>query len=214
MGGGSNPEASISIGVPRRWLDLGSGGGLPGLVLAQRWPETEGVLLDASGRSIRFLASAVEVCGLAPQVRVRRDRAEVAGRDPSFRAGFDAVVARSFGPPAVVAECAAPLLRPGGVLVVSEPPGGLPSRPDPLDADVGPNPRWPAAELAQLGLEPVRIVRRGFGYQVLRQVSPCPDRFPRRVGVPAKRPLYRELGDAEGWRARVAGSPSPLEGTN
>jgi 16S rRNA (guanine527-N7)-methyltransferase len=62
--------------------------------------------------------------------------------------------------------------------VVSEPPGG---RPD----------RWPAPDLAVLGLEPVALVEAGgASYQVLRQVSSCPDRFPRRTGIPAKRPLF------------------------
>jgi hypothetical protein len=45
--------------------------------------------------------------------------------------------------------------------------------------------------LAQLGLSPVATVRGRFGYQVLEQVEPCPERFPRKAGMAAKRPLYR-----------------------
>jgi hypothetical protein len=101
-------------------------------------------------------------------------RAEDTGRSPQWRAQVDAVAARSFGPPATVAECAAPLLRINGVLVVSEPPE---------ETD-----RWPAGGLAPLGLldegSPVPGMRR------LRQVSLCPDTNPRRVGMPAKRPLF------------------------
>jgi 16S rRNA (guanine527-N7)-methyltransferase len=109
-----------------------------------------------------------------------------------LRAAFDVVVARSFGPPPVVAECAAPFLRTGGVLVVSEPPvgSGRGSAIDHAELPV-PNPRWPAGPLAALGLHPTGLVRNRFGYQVLHQVSVCPERFPRRVGVPAKRPLYQ-----------------------
>jgi 16S rRNA (guanine527-N7)-methyltransferase len=51
--------------------------------------------------------------------------------------------------------------------------------------------RWPEQGLAVVGLEPESLRRDSFGYRVLRQSQNCPDRFPRRVGVPAKRPIYR-----------------------
>lgn len=164
--------------VPGRWMDLGSGGGLPGLVLAQHWPGTSGVLLDSAERRTTFLAEAVGELGWEDRVVVVRARAEEAGRVPHLRGSFDAVVARSFGSPPVTAECAAPFLRLGGFLVVSEPPSGDPGA------------RWPREELGVLGVEPLGTVRAGFGYQVLRQSHPCPERFPRRAGVAAKRPLY------------------------
>jgi len=165
--------------APGRALDLGSGGGLPGLVLALMcWPDTEVVLVDASQRRCTYLELVVDELGLAPRVGVRWARAEELGRDPAWRAGADAVVARSFGPPAVVAECAAPLLRPGGHLVVSEPPEA-------------PAERWPPAGLAPLGLVPAAVVAEGGAhYARLRQDGPCPDRFPRRPGLPARRPLF------------------------
>jgi len=152
------PEGSLLI-------DLGSGGGVPGLVIAEARPDLRVVLLDSLERRVALLAEAV-LAELA--------RAEDTGRSPQWRAQADAVTARSFGPPATVAECAAPLLRINGVLVVSEPPE---------DTD-----RWPADGLAPLGLldegSPVPGMRR------LRQASLCPDTYPRRVGMPAKRPLF------------------------
>jgi 16S rRNA (guanine527-N7)-methyltransferase len=176
--------------TPPVLLDLGSGGGLPGLVVASRLPEASLVLLDAQGRRTVFLSDAVRRLGLDARVSVRQDRAEAAGRDPSARGHFDGVLARSFGPPAVVAECAAPLLKPGAWLVVSEPPGGSPgSPPDLSEGPPGPA-RWPAERLRQLGLVPDRLFHEEFDYQTLRQAEPCPDRFPRRDGVPAKRPLF------------------------
>jgi 16S rRNA (guanine527-N7)-methyltransferase len=170
------------------FLDLGSGGGLPGLVLADHWPQAPGLLLDANQRRARFLRTTVDELGWAGRIQVLCQRAEEAGRDPALRATQPLVVARSFGVPAVVAECAAPLLRPGGLLVVSEPPSPSPvgeaAASDPAQA------RWPARLLAELGLEPVQERRAAFGYQVLSQVRPCPPRFPRRPGIPAKRPLF------------------------
>jgi 16S rRNA (guanine527-N7)-methyltransferase len=170
---------------PRSMLDLGSGGGLPGLVLYEAWPETEVVLLDSSRRRTEFLRLELSLsAGEGPQERIRvevlRGRAEEVAHDGRYRERFEAVSSRSFGRPAVVAECGAPFLKTPGVLVVSEPPGGE----DPA--------RWPAAELDEVGLGPgeaLRIEGR-FNYRVLEKHGPTPDRYPRRVGVPAKRPLF------------------------
>ena len=180
-------------GGPRRFLDLGSGGGLPGLVLALRWTSSRATLLDAGGRRAAFLERSVAACGLGDRVVVVHARAEQAGRDPAQRGAYDLVVARSFGPPAVTAECAAPFLAPAGLLVTSEPPGTGPAagagRPGDPGAGAGPG-RWPSEGLAQLGLVPVTTVSGEFSYHAARLEAPVPDRFPRRVGVAAKRPLF------------------------
>lgn len=172
LGAGGQREPGLVV-------DLGSGGGVPGLVLALAWTGSRVVLLDASERRAGFLVGAAAQLGLAaPRVEVIRERAEVIGRQGCWRSTADLVVARSFGPPAVVAECAAPLLAAGGRLIVSEPPEGGQGR-------------WPQAGLEALGLvagPPER--QKGSGYRVLTQRERCPDRFPRRSGVPAKRPLF------------------------
>ncbi len=173
-------------GRPPRLMDLGSGGALPGLVVAVRWPAATLILLDGNERRTDFLRQAVRRCQLEERVTVVHQRAEVAGRDPAWRGTFDGVVVRSFGPPAVVAECGAPFLRVGGWLIVSEPPE---SGPGADDADPEPS-RWPPDGLVLVGLEPVAPVREEFGYQVLTQREICPDRFPRRNGVPTKHPLF------------------------
>jgi 16S rRNA (guanine527-N7)-methyltransferase len=172
-------EAVVAGGSPpARAVDLGSGGGVPGLPLALHFSACRWVLVESGVRRAAFLREAVVQLGVADRVAVVEERAEVVGRRTECRGTFDLVVARSFGPPAVVAECAAPLLRVGGRAVVSEPPGGAPAR-------------WPAAGLARLGLAfEVSVQSAGATYQALLQTSRCPDRYPRRVGVPAKRPLF------------------------
>jgi hypothetical protein len=248
----------FAVGVPRppgRLLDLGSGGGVPGLVLAAHWPTTEVVLLDAAERRCAFLAESVASLGWDERVRVVRARAEDAGRREDLRARFDVVVARGFGPPPVTAECGAPFLVVGGRLIVSEPPPvddgaacatpqvagggacGLPaSGPaggdgaddtvrssagaragdgdprgretarahdrqdrDSASADAAPGAaaagsdasvRWPAEGLALVGLRSERVWSDPFRYRSLVLERTCPDRFPRRTGVPAKRPLF------------------------
>lgn len=170
------PAAGIP---PDRAVDLGSGGGVPGLVLAAgSWPDAEVVLLDSSQRRCTFLELCVADLGLAPRVRVHWARAEEAGRAEGLRGSVPVVTARSFGPPAVTAECAAPLLQVGGVLVVSDPPGGAGGR-------------WDVPGLNLLGLElDGHHLIDGFAFSRLRQVRSCPDQYPRRPGRPARRPLF------------------------
>ena len=169
--------ATVLPARPRRALDLGSGGGLPGLPLALVFPETEWLLLDGSVTRTTFLSEAVAELGLTGRVTVRAARAEDAGRDAQLRASFDLVVARSFGPPAATAECAAPFLVPGGRLVVADPPGST-------------GERWRAEGLAALGLGLLSTVTEPSAVSLLVQERPCPPAYPRRNGVPAKRTLF------------------------
>jgi 16S rRNA (guanine527-N7)-methyltransferase len=168
---------AAAVTPPSLAVDLGSGAGIPGLVLALQWSESRWVLLDASHRRTAFLEEAVGRLQLDDRVEVRCQRSEEAGRDLTLRGTADLVTARGFGPAAVTAECAAPFLSVGGFLVVSDPPGGQPSR-------------WSVPGLAILGLEPDLAVEAPVALQRLRQIVPCPDRFPRRPGIPEKRPLF------------------------
>jgi 16S rRNA (guanine527-N7)-methyltransferase len=172
----------LTLDGQARLVDLGSGGGLPGLVVAVECPDASLVLLEAHGRRAAFLRQAVERLHIESRVGVLEERAEVAGREPAWRETFDGVLARSFGRPAVLAECAAPLLKVGGWLLVSEPPRSGNAH--------GGDVRWPAEPLRELGMEPAEVVHEEFEYRTLRQMQPCPERFPRRNGVPAKKPLF------------------------
>jgi 16S rRNA (guanine527-N7)-methyltransferase len=173
---------ALLAGLPEsgRVLDLGSGGGLPGLVFATHRTALDLTLLEARQRACRFLREAVAELA-RPGVTVVEARAEEAARQAGLRGAFDAVVARSFGPPAVTAECAVGFLRDGGRLVVSEPPDG-----DGSDTAA----RWPAAGLEELGLgAPRRAAADGGSFVVLEKLR-TDERWPRRVGIPAKRPLW------------------------
>ena len=164
---------------PESLCDLGAGGGVPGLVLALFWPQTAVVLLESIGRRCDFLEESVRTLGLTASVSIARGRAESLARRDDLEGRFVLVTARSFGAPAAVAECAARLLGEHGLLVVAEPPEA--SR----TAE-----RWPAAWLAQLGLGPADPEASVRSLVVIERCGPCPERFPRRDGVPAKRPLF------------------------
>lgn len=165
------------VGLPEEGacVDLGSGGGVPGLVLATLLPRTRWTFVEAMVRRAAFLRAAVDRLGLQGRAEVREARAEEIPGDRREVAA--AVTARGFGPPAVTAECAAGWLAVGGRLVVSEPPGGDPAR-------------WDAPVLARLGLHPPVVHPGPPAIAVLVKVAPTPAGYPRRVGLPAKRPLW------------------------
>jgi 16S rRNA (guanine527-N7)-methyltransferase len=163
------------------FLDLGAGGGLPGLVLATMLPADvgwAGTLLDSQRRRTAFLADAVRRLGLGDRLEPVHARAEDAAREPERRERYALVVARGFGPPPVTAECAVGFLRPDGQLAVSEPP-----EPDPA--------RWPDAGLAALGLSAPEL-DAGAGVHIarFRRRGPLDPRWPRKPGTPQKRPLW------------------------
>jgi 16S rRNA (guanine527-N7)-methyltransferase len=159
-----------------RGVDLGSGGGVPGLVLALERSDTVWTLVERSRSRADWLTRAVGRLGIGDRVEVRNEPAETTGRS-AYRGWFDVVVARGFGPPAVVAECAAPLLRVGGLLICSD-----------LNDE---RTRWDDDGLAILGLA---LRERSSGpagtFVVLEQRAGCPERFPRPPGTPRRRPLF------------------------
>lgn len=167
-------------GAPDLACDLGSGGGLPGLVLAiDVWPQSRWVLLEAMAKRFEFLSWAVGVLGVVDRVSVVQGRSEHVGRvGEALRGACALVTSRSFGAPHVTAEAAAPLLAPGGVLIVSEPPSSEGAR-------------WPGPGLAPLGLVPEGVVRTDrAGYMVLRQVTACPPDYPRAWKRQSRWPLF------------------------
>jgi 16S rRNA (guanine527-N7)-methyltransferase len=171
---------SCSGGTPESVIDLGTGGGVPGLVLVSCWPQARVVLMDASERRTEFLKETLEEWPTTGNAEVIRGRAEELGRQGGLREHFQAVTSRSFGIPALTAECGAAFLIVDGWMAVSEPP------------DVPAQARWPEDGLTVVGLERMETMRVAgrFGYQVLHKVAGIDGRFPRRVGIPAKRPVF------------------------
>ncbi len=145
-------------------VDVGSGGGAPGLALAAALPEREVTLLEASARKCAFLARAAREF---PNVRVVRGRAEEQERDR-----FGVAVAKALAPPPVAAEWCLPLVAPGGAAILY----------------VGPTAEANAvARVAELLGATGPEVHPGFF--VLRKLGPTPPGYPRRPGIARKRPL-------------------------
>jgi 16S rRNA (guanine527-N7)-methyltransferase len=161
-----------------RIVDLGSGAGLPGLVLAIARAEAEVVLVESVGKKCAWLERTAEELGLE-NVRVACARAEELAEAP-----FDVVTARALAVLPVLCEYAAPLLREGGVLVAWK--GAVDER----EAADG----LYAAEVLGLAREEVRAVEPYAGSErrtlhIFRKLRPTPEMYPRRAGMAAKRPL-------------------------
>jgi 16S rRNA (guanine527-N7)-methyltransferase len=143
-------EAFVAAMPPstRRVIDLGSGGGLPGLVLAARLPHAAFVFADRRERRMDLVQLACVRLGLTDRVTVLTGDVVALSRRDDLRGTFDVVTARAFGDPLTTVRAARPFLGEAGVVIVSEPPDLADSPP----ADEAVSARWPAAALAALGL--------------------------------------------------------------
>ncbi len=165
-----------------RIADVGAGVGFPGLPLAIALPQTQVDLIESAGRKAAVIERLAGVAG-ARNARVLAVRAEeLAGE--GGREAYDAVTARAVAPMAVLVEYAAPLLAIDGVLVAWK---GERDREEEKAA---------AAAVEHLGMTPRAVIpvqpypgSRNRHLHVYAKTEPTPDRFPRRPGMAAKRPL-------------------------
>jgi 16S rRNA (guanine527-N7)-methyltransferase len=98
-------------------VDLGSGGGFPGIPLVAALPADRAVLVDSIGKKVRFLTTVIEAVGLGDRVAAEAARSESLAASPTDRGRWPAVTARAVAPLGELIELALPLVRPGGVLV-------------------------------------------------------------------------------------------------
>jgi 16S rRNA (guanine527-N7)-methyltransferase len=112
--------AALPVLATRRvgqFVDLGSGGGFPGLPLAIVLPAHGALLVDSIGKKARFLETVIDAVGLAGRAGVHGGRAEALADDASHRERWPAVLARAVAALPDLVELAFPLLEPGGILV-------------------------------------------------------------------------------------------------
>jgi 16S rRNA (guanine527-N7)-methyltransferase len=154
-------------------VDVGSGGGSPGLPLAARRPEIRFDLLESARRKCAFLQ---EQAGVFPNIEVVCARAEEHGRGAG-RDAYAVGLARALAPQPVATEWCLPLVRPGGALVLfaGAPEPGLDRVADALAAT-------PPEIVPDAGTP-------GHTLLIFRKLGPTPERFPRRPGAARKRPL-------------------------
>lgn len=163
-------------------VDIGAGAGLPGIPMKIAWPGLRLVLLESIGKKCHFMEEVSRDLGLE-DLEVVEGRAEDLGQDPAHRERHDLVVARAVAPLPVLLEYALPLLRVGGWLAA--PKGSAALRE--IDAS--------EAALGTLGgrlhdavpFAPPEGLKQTVA--LIEKVAPTPARYPRRAGMPSKRPL-------------------------
>ena len=168
-----------------RFVDVGSGAGLPGIPMKIAFPRMNGVLLDATSKKVHFLSHLIESLPLTG-LEARHGRAEELARLPDFREQFDLVVSRAVAPMPVLAELTLPLCRPGGHIVVHKTESAAVEMEEARHA------------IDTLGGEVRNTISidmddsdSGRLLLVVAKVGPTPSAFPRRSGIPSKRPLSR-----------------------
>ena len=167
---------AASWSAVKRVIDIGSGGGLPAIPLALARPAVEFTLLEANARKCAFLEQVAGTLELR-NVAVLAGRAEEFGHQPQLREQFDRAISRAAARPAVLLELALPFVTTGGDLLAQV---------TPLD----PQPLAHAAHL--LGGGSPRLERPlpdGSALLVVQKLAPTPPEFPRRAGVPNRKPL-------------------------
>jgi 16S rRNA (guanine527-N7)-methyltransferase len=167
-----------------RLVDVGTGAGLPGLALAIALPFCDVTLIEATARKVAFVEGAIEALRL-PNVHVVCGRAEDVARDPAHREYYDTAVARAVGSVATLVELLVPLLRVGGVALLMK-----------THARAGREIEEATRALAELHGHMERVIDLSVpgllddrALVVVRKQDSTPERYPRRSGLPGRRPL-------------------------
>jgi len=164
-------------------IDVGSGAGFPGLPLKIVFPDLQLTLVESITKKCRFLETAVTELGLK-QVSILNERVELLGRDPAHREKYDWAVARAVAALPVLAEYLLPLCRVGGAMLAMKGESAvaeLATAETAVRTLGGSDGRW----------QPVTLPGESSSRYLITvpKTGPTPDKYPRRPGIPAKRPL-------------------------
>ena len=168
---------------PERLVDVGTGAGFPGLILKLVWPATSVTLVESVGKKADFCRHIVQRLGLE-QGTILSERAEVVGQDPGHRQTYDLAVARAVARMPILMEYLLPLVHRNGVVMA-------------MKGETAPAETHAASQSIQLlggklrklvHIELPGVVEERF-IVVVDKVARTPEDYPRRTGLPAKRPI-------------------------
>lgn len=170
-------------GIPARMVDVGTGAGFPGLVVKILYPQVQLTLIESVSKKLEFCQLVVQALDLEG-VTFLHERAEKAGSDPQHREAYDLAVARAVANLPVLAEYLLPLVRRGGLMVA-------------MKGETAPAEAHSAEHAIRLlgghlrKLLPVTLpgVAEQRYLVVIDKLAPTPEGYPRRTGIPNKRPL-------------------------
>jgi 16S rRNA (guanine527-N7)-methyltransferase len=177
-------ETRVALNRPEaRTIDVGAGAGFPGIPIKLVYPSVRLTLLEATGKKVTFLEHMIGLLALR-RVTAIHARAEELARDPAHREQYDLVLARAVAEMPVVAEYTLPFWKVGGWVIAQK-------------GEAGAAEAWSADQAIKLlGGELRRVVHvelpglpEDRSLVIIEKVSPTPEAYPRRPGIPSKRPL-------------------------
>lgn len=164
-------------------IDVGTGGGLPGIPLAIARPDLSFTLLESTGKKVRFLEQCIAEIPL-PNVRAIQERAEVVGQDAAHRQHYDAAICRALGPMSPILEYTLPLVKVEGMMLAMKGPS--------VEAEL----EQAGDAILTLGGGEVEVVEaypESFGIRtvivIVHKARPTPKTYPRATGLPLQSPL-------------------------
>ena len=168
---------------PRRLIDVGTGAGFPGLVLKLLYPGMKLTLVESVGKKANFCAHIVQVLELE-NVDILPVRAEDVGQDPAHREKYDWAVARAVAAMPVLAEYLLPLVRVGGGMLAQKGEGG-PAEVNAAEKAL----KLLGGRMRQLSKVELPGVADERYLVVVDKFAATPSAYPRKAGLPAKKPL-------------------------
>lgn len=170
----------------RKLIDIGSGGGFPGLVLAIVEPSLQVVMVEAIGKKSRFLNEAVLALNLDHRVSVLNARAEILAHQIKYRHQFDYATARAVGSLAIVLELLLPLLKTGGLALIQKSAQQLSEAMTSAKQALG----VLKANLLTTAYTDAAIIGKERGVLVFQQADKAPALYPRQWNKLIKEPLF------------------------